>query len=238
MTLTKLPGGVDGECGIPPLSFQLANDKLDYLFTADGWTLFFLGTASLLFTNGVSRADEANYQEWVDALEANRTKEPRQPPPKEKAHSAFQRLTQRTARNLAGKAAASPLGIARTHLITFFLSSSSDSWALRRSGKRAIRNKLPREITELIAALKAIIMKESKSKQKAGTSSHKLEEEGEEANGSVRPSPPLLGGVTEKVEDNIYRIGVKIYFLFAHKKLRTEDVYGTFVPALFCSSRC
>jgi hypothetical protein len=37
------------------------------------------------------------------------------------------------------------------------------------SGKRAIRNKLPREITELIGALKAIIQMESKSAKKAST---------------------------------------------------------------------
>jgi hypothetical protein len=37
-------------------------------------------------------------------------------------------------------------------------------------GKRAIRNKLPKEITDLIGALKAIMQMESKSAKKAGTS--------------------------------------------------------------------
>jgi hypothetical protein len=201
MTFTPQPEDGEGE----QFCFQLANDKLDFLFIAEGSSHAHTAHARLAGTTVAcaewstqhNTTDEADYRAWVTALEANQGKEPRPPLSKEKAQGRFQRLTRRTTKNLAGKAASSPLGTFthkhttrhdttrhtphtphRTHAhhrtrTTRMHNHTRTKWGsgavwLKLSGKRAIRNKLPKEITELIAALKAIIQMESKSSKKAG----------------------------------------------------------------------
>jgi len=114
---------------------------------------------------------EASCLAWVAALKANAGKEVQPPLPKEKATGLVRRLARRTTQNLAGKAAMSPMG------------------------KRAIRNRLPREIVDLIEALKIIVQKESHSQKKA-----------------------------DRMEGNIYKIGVKLYFLGGDKKISMDEL--------------
>ncbi len=107
MTLTPQPEGGEQFC------FQLANDKLDFLFIAEGSSHSRAAHRTLLLSEWSTQrntTDEADYRAWVTALEANQGKEPRPPLSKEKAQGRFQRLTRRTTKNLAGKAASSPLG--------------------------------------------------------------------------------------------------------------------------------
>jgi len=129
--------------------FVLKNSTLDYLF----------------FTE-----EEADYNEWTEAIEKAMKKEPAPPLKKEKRKTRAQELAYKIKKNVGGKAATSALG------------------------KKAIRAQAPEEVRNLIASLKKIIERESDGKK------------------------------AHEVEENIFKIGVKAYFLIDGGKCKWDDL--------------
>jgi len=67
--------------------------------------------------------------------------------------------------------------------------------ATSKLGKRAIRTQAPEEVTNLVTALKHIVERESKSSKKAN-----------------------------EIEENIFKLGVKAYFLLNDKRITMDDL--------------
>jgi hypothetical protein len=131
-------------------TFSFRNDKQDLLLAAE---------------------EEQEWKEWVDAINANLSKDPAPPLKKEKRKSRAQEIAFKMKKNLGTKAAISPLG------------------------KKAIRSQAPEEITNLVKALKHIVELESKSPKRAS-----------------------------EMEENIYKLGIKAYFLIDGGKVNIDDL--------------
>jgi hypothetical protein len=148
---------------------------------------FSLTTENFEFAFSAQAEDEMN--EWTEAIESNLNKPLAPPLTKDKKKGRVALLKERAKKNVVGKAATSKVG------------------------KKALRSKAPKEVMNLIAALKSIIEKDTKSTKKAN-----------------------------EIEDNILRIGVKVYFLVSEGKLDPSQVMVAEKPmrnalALFITCR-
>jgi hypothetical protein len=110
--------------------------------------------------------EESEFNEWVTAIEKNLKKDSRPPLKKEKRKSRAKELAFKAKKNMVGKVGTSAIG------------------------KKAIRSQAPEEVTNLVAALKRIIERESGSSKKAS-----------------------------EIEDSIFKIGIKCYFLIQANKV-------------------
>ncbi|KAL6071169.1 hypothetical protein QOT17_006408 [Balamuthia mandrillaris] len=130
-----------------------------------------------------------DWVEWVAALKANTNKEPQPPLSKEKRKAgALRSLRQRTTKNVVGKVATSTMG------------------------KRAVKARIPPEVTNLVAAMKHIIEKESGSAKKGAD-----------------------------IERDILKIGVKCYFALSAGNITVAQILPADQPLrkalnIFC--RC
>jgi len=132
--------------------------------------------------------EENDYKDWIEAIEKSMNKESRPPLKKEKRKTRAQELAYRLKKNTVGKAATSALG------------------------KKALRSQAPEEVKNLIASLKHIIEKDTKSPKKAA-----------------------------EIEDNLFKIGVKAYFLIDAGKCKFDELLAADKPvrqALEILSKC
>ncbi|KAL6057702.1 hypothetical protein QOT17_015303 [Balamuthia mandrillaris] len=129
-----------------------------------------------------SAESEQERRDWLAALELNRDKPSRPPIPKEKLSSStptkgkrdshrLSTFKQRTRKNVVEKATFTPMG------------------------KKAIRARAPKEITNLIDAVKKIVERETGSTKRAN-----------------------------EIEKDIWKIGVKSYLLVSDKRVSLKDL--------------
>jgi len=121
--------------------------------------------------------EENDWKEWLDAIQKSMAKDSKPPLKKDKRKSRAQELAYRLKKNTVGKAATSALG------------------------KKALRSQAPEEVKNLIASLKRIIEKDTKSTKKAS-----------------------------EIEDNLFKIGVKAYFLIDAGKCKFDDLLAADKP--------
>jgi len=124
-------------------------------------------TIEILF----SAQSEAEWREWTSALEAAAAKPPSQPPNLDSQRNARMNLRERAKRSMISKTTTSKMG------------------------KRAVRSKAPREMVELLDALKTLVQKETGSSAKS-----------------------------KEVENDILRVGVKLFVLLNDSKVTLNQV--------------
>jgi len=114
--------------------------------------------------------DEADFKEWCTKIAANRDKAPSHPLEKEKKRSAMSKIASKAKKNVGQSLATSTLG------------------------KKAIKSKLPDEISNLFNAIKGVTDK-------------------------------ILGDpkIASSIEKNLFKIGVKLFFLIDDKKKITAE---------------
>jgi len=156
----------DVEASSPTRTVQLKTSQLNKRLTDkeyDGTFVFSLTTEEIELL--VQLEDEETWKQIIEAVDENMKKAARPPLNKDKKSGRLAALRDKTKKNVIDKAATSPMG------------------------KKAIRAKAPKEITNLIDAIKQIAKRESNSQKKA-----------------------------EEVEQNLFKIGVKCYILVNQKK--------------------
>jgi len=115
--------------------------------------------------------DEADFKEWCTKIAANHDKPPSHPLEKEKKRSAMSKIASKAKKNVGQSLATSTLG------------------------KKAIKSKLPDEISNLFNAIKGVTDK-------------------------------ILGDpkIANSIEKNLFKIGVKLFFLIDDKKITAEEL--------------
>ena len=173
----------------PTRTVQLKNSQFNKRLNDkefEGTSVFSITTDDIELL--VQLEDEETWKQTTEAVDENLKKAARPPLNKDKKMGRLAALRDKTKKNVIDKAATSSMG------------------------KKAIRAKAPKEITNLIDAIKQIAKRESNSQKKA-----------------------------DEVEQNLFKIGVKAYILVSQKKISLADLLVADKPireALEVFSKC
>eukprot|EP01116_Phalansterium_solitarium_P024164 TRINITY_DN8773_c0_g1_i1.p1 TRINITY_DN8773_c0_g1~~TRINITY_DN8773_c0_g1_i1.p1 ORF type:complete len:334 (+),score=101.55 TRINITY_DN8773_c0_g1_i1:98-1099(+) len=115
--------------------------------------------------------DAAELEDWISSLNAHLSLPPSPPLTKEKKRSRMQKIAFQAKKNVAGKVATSALG------------------------KAAFRSKIPEEVSELVAAVKHVVERESNSPKKA-----------------------------DEFEESLIKIGVKVFLLLDSGRIQAAKL--------------